>query len=139
MIGQNMGRFRCHDEFHLAVTIGNARHPRRPASIGHVARALSAFGTDGIEDGLVLRREWSRRRSAPGLALVISPGTADRAPLPAEIRILRIVPCLGIGNHDAQRCKKCDCTDRTSIKHDGPYFGINSRNLLASAPSAWSA
>src|SRR5438067_6912344 len=134
MVGQNVGRLRRYDEFHLAIPIGNARHARRPASISHVARALSAFGPDGLEDGLVLRRERSRRRSAPGLALVISPGTADRAPLAAEIRILRIVPCLSIGNRDAQRCQNCDCTDRALIKHGCPTLGINSRCREALAP-----
>src|SRR5262245_55639558 len=108
VICQNVGRLRRDDELHLTIPIGHPRHAWRPASIGHVGRALSSFGSDGLKDGYVLRRQWSRNGATPRLALVITSGAADRASLAAEIGILRIVPRLSIGNRDAQRCQKCD-------------------------------
>ena len=57
MVDQNVERLSRNDEFDLAVAVGDPRHARRPAQIGLVVKALSAFRRVGLEDCLVLRRE----------------------------------------------------------------------------------
>src|SRR5262249_20887480 len=56
---QNVGRSRCDDEFHLAVSIGGARHARRKARKGRgvALSAFTLFFQASLEDGLVLRRQ----------------------------------------------------------------------------------
>ena len=81
MVDQNMESFSRNDEFELAISVDDARHARRPAQIGFVVEALSAFVGVGVEDRLVLRSE---RRP-----LVARPPAraADRTPLSAEVGV----------------------------------------------------
>src|SRR5205807_2101824 len=82
VIDENVEGRRRDDEFDLAVAVGDARHAGRPAQIGHVARALTAFGLGGIVDRLVLRRE--RGLLVGGIKTKLA---AERAPLAAQVGI----------------------------------------------------
>ncbi len=118
VVDQNVGRLRRHDEFDLAIAVGDARHPRREAPIS-LGGALSACGLllgVGLEDGLILRRQ-RRLLSATGrLADVKSARAADRAPPAAEIRILRVVPGPRVAACDAQSPQDRCCGDQASIE-----------------------
>src|SRR5262249_28931866 len=127
MIDQDMSRLRRHHELDLAIEIGDARHARRPATISLVELALPAFMQVGLEDRLILRRERRLLSLPPRFADVEAPWPPDRTPLPAEIRIELVVPCLSVGSCDAQRSEERDGPDRSSMRHGVPpldFIGI---------------
>src|SRR5262249_49521422 len=105
------------------------------AQIRHVAVALPAFGFDAVEDGLILRRERSL------LVTGETARTADRAPLPAEVWIFRIVPGPSRRQHAAhgnpERARERDGANRSSVKHRHPPSCLG-RWALAVWP-LWSA
>ena len=51
-------------------------------------------------------------------------GPPDRAPLPTEIRIKLVIPCLAVGNCDEERCKERNGPDRSSMRHGRPPFDL---------------
>src|SRR5215813_9302263 len=119
-----MSSLRRHYELDLAIEIGDARHARRPAAIGLVEFALPAFVRVGLEDRLILRRHRSLLPFSGRLADVESAWPADRAPLPAEIRIELVIPCSAVGDCDAEHCKERDGPDRLSMRHGRPPFDL---------------
>src|SRR5262249_32258878 len=105
---ENVERPRRDHELDLAIAVGDARHAGRPAQIGLVVIALAAFVRIGVEDRLVLGRE---RR-----LLIARPAAeaADRAPLAAEVWILRFIQGRGVRDHEAKRAHE---RDRTPESH----------------------
>src|SRR5262249_53382584 len=79
MGGQNVEWSCRYEGIDLAITVGRAGHAGRPAKIGLVVIALSAFGRVGIKDRLVLGRQRSLLSASPPAR------TADRTPLSAEV------------------------------------------------------
>src|SRR5262249_52392874 len=96
MVDPKGGSPRRNGEFDLAIAVGRTRHARRPAQIGLVVVALSAFGRVGFEDRLVL---WRKR----SLLIASKPArAADRAPLSAEVGVFRLVQGPGAVDREAK-------------------------------------
>src|SRR5262249_62081103 len=83
-------------------------HPRKR---GVFVIVWPACGGGRTEEGC------SRGGGGSLLGAAPPPRPADRPPLPAEIRIFRIVPGAGGGNRGAQRCDKRGSGDRASVNH----------------------